>query len=501
MYLAILLLMQAGDCELNPGPFDDSCSKFPCVVCNLPCTWEQRAIQCDECEGWYHSSCMGMNTLNYEVLGNCSISWTCCNCGLPNFSTSLFSQWTLETSNSFSSLSNVSEDDVGPLSPPVASSSPKCSLPKKQKPTIRKCKKPQPKRQLKVMVVNFQSVKNKVAGLAACLDIHEPDIVLGSETWLNPDVGSKELFPGNYTVIRKDRKDSHGGVLIALKNDLVFTHKPDLDANCEILWAQVQLVGCKTLTICSFYRPPDKKESQYLQELHDSLAKIENPNEGILWLGGDFNLGDINWTDQSIRPGPNPRSVCQQLIDIANNFNLEQVVNKPTRNQNILDLFFVNNETLVEKSCVFPGISDHDGIPIITMNLSPKRCKQKPKKIYLFHKANLEGMKCELREFGDEFVKKNTHKESVEILWSQFKENLSSTMDKFIPSKEVTSRNKVPWINSMVKRSQKQKQRAYNKARKSNNQEDWDLFKELERILKLVLLRKKKKKKSTRDVA
>ena len=68
-----------------------------------------------------------------------------------------------------------------------------------------------PRKQLKVMVVNFGSVKNKVAELAACLDTHEPDIVLGSETWLNKSVGDKEIFPDNYTVIRKDREDSYGG--------------------------------------------------------------------------------------------------------------------------------------------------------------------------------------------------------------------------------------------------------------------------------------------------
>ena len=76
-------------------------------------------------------------TINYEVMGNANISWTCCNCGVPNFSTSLFSQWSLETSNSFSSLSNLSNVSVGddlPLSPPVAASSPKNISSKSRKP-------------------------------------------------------------------------------------------------------------------------------------------------------------------------------------------------------------------------------------------------------------------------------------------------------------------------------------------------------------------------------
>jgi hypothetical protein len=31
-----------------------------------------------------------MNTQIYEALKNTDISWYCCNCGLPNFNTSLF---------------------------------------------------------------------------------------------------------------------------------------------------------------------------------------------------------------------------------------------------------------------------------------------------------------------------------------------------------------------------------------------------------------------------
>ena len=39
---------------------------------------------------------------------------------------------------------------------------------------------------------------------------------------------------------------------------------------------------------------------------------------------------------------------------------LEQMVTSPTGGQNILDLFFTTNPTLVNKTSILPGLSDHD---------------------------------------------------------------------------------------------------------------------------------------------
>ena len=278
-------------------------------------------MQCDECDIWYHTSCMGVTSLNYEVLANSNISWTCCNCGIPNFSTSLFSQWTIEFTNSFSTLSNLSKCDDLPTSPPVATSSPKSSQHKNKNADAhhqtKNTRKPQ--RSLKVLVVNFQSIKNKVPELTACLENHSPDVVIGTETWLYPSVLNSELFPEDYTVIRKDRNDKHGGVLLALKNDVVCAHLTDLDANCEMVWAQVQLVGSKALYIGAFYRPQTQKDLKYMNELRQSLTIIKNSHKGNIWLGGDFNLGGINWQNQSINQGTciSPKNLSEQLIDIA----------------------------------------------------------------------------------------------------------------------------------------------------------------------------------------
>jgi hypothetical protein len=54
------------------------------------------------------------------------------------------------------------------------------------------------------------------------IDSSDPSIIICTETWLNNSVYSSEIFPPNYEVIRKDRQDGNGGVLIAVRKDYIF---------------------------------------------------------------------------------------------------------------------------------------------------------------------------------------------------------------------------------------------------------------------------------------
>ena len=49
------------------------------------------------------------------------------------------------------------------------------------------------------------------AELLKIIDSSKPDIILGNESWLNPDIANSEIFPEDYDAIRKDREDGHGG--------------------------------------------------------------------------------------------------------------------------------------------------------------------------------------------------------------------------------------------------------------------------------------------------
>ena len=144
-------------------------------------------------------------------MDNSNISWNCLKCGLPNFSSTIFNQ-SIPSSLSANFLSVLSCNSPGE---PFATSSPKSihshsslyhhnSTTHHGYHTNRKCKTVN--RPLRIISLNFQSIKNKKPELDLLLDTTKPDVIIGTETWLDSSISSSEYFPASrYNVYRRDR--------------------------------------------------------------------------------------------------------------------------------------------------------------------------------------------------------------------------------------------------------------------------------------------------------
>ena len=110
----------------------------------------------------------------------------------------------------------------------------------------------------------------------------------------------------------------------------------------------------------------------------------------MILLGGDFNLPDINWLDQSITGNQYPKKANQTLLDIIADNGLEQIVDFPTRKDNTLDLMLTTHPAFKLRCKPLPSIgnSDHD---IVLLDMACKPFKPKPvkRKIYLWKKADV----------------------------------------------------------------------------------------------------------------
>ena len=163
-----------------------------------------------------------------------------------------------------------------------------------------------------------------------------------------------------YTLYRKDRLNQAygGGVLIAVRSEIVSSACPDLDTDCELLWVQIDLTGAKSLYIGAFYTPPDSDVTT-LENLDQSLQRLTHRANGNIWLGGDFNAPHINWPLLEVTPpAGTKRHIYQRLIDISLHHNIEQIIDidKPTRGDNILDLFLTNNKSALQHFQTLPPI-------------------------------------------------------------------------------------------------------------------------------------------------
>ncbi|KAI8494422.1 hypothetical protein Bbelb_276480 [Branchiostoma belcheri] len=331
-----------------------------------------------------------------------------------------------------------------------------------------------------------QSVWNKTAELATVVDTYKPDIVAGTESWLNQNIASSEIFPSNYIAHRKDRQTGQGGgVFQANRDDLIVTHRPDLDTDCEVLWTQTQLAGRKPLIIGIYYRPPSDQGNS-LDELDRSIgkmgAKINFDNVIIL---GDFNTPGIKWDTTVADNSQAYTGQAEKLLNLMDNHGLFQTVQEPTRNGNLLDLVLVNNPNIIGKTTVVPGIRDHDMV-LVDVNLALKQNRKPKRKVCMRTKADEPAIKKDLTDYATNFHKR-TQDMSVTQEWSDFKDKMKDTMNKHIPSKITSSRYNLPWFNRNLRRHCRKKQRLYNKAKKTGQEEDWNKYKRVKKGVQKII--------------
>ena len=455
--LLLSILLSCGDIQINPGPI----TRYSCEICRKSIKSNVQSIQCEKCSAWYHTNCCNVNTPN--TLSDSCI-WICNQCDVPNFSTSLLNNH-LKTpsllSNSFSALDNQSSPQATPSrdSNTVFASTPN---------PIPKSKRVKAKRHLKGMIINCNGLKgtSRFTEFQALLDLHNPDVVLGTESKLHNDIPTYSVFPSNYTVYRKDRNANGGGVFHAVKSDIVCEECPKFDANCEILWSSVKFQNSKKLYLASYYRPPNSS-SEALDELQKSINCVfdsSNHHPNII-LGGDFNLGDINWKSESPELLSEINSLHhKKLLQTLDDFSLTQHVTLPTRP--------ASNKTLDLLLSSFPN-----NVSNVNIDVAATRSFKPPHKVFIYKKADFTKLNEFMSHASENFFLSSPQHNSVSENWLKFKLTLIKGIQDYVPHKKSTPKYKLPWITSAIKRHMRLKDRLHKKALKSHKPKHWDEFK------------------------
>jgi hypothetical protein len=493
-----LLALLCGDIAVNPGP--TYVPKYPCGGCGKAAKWGQQAIECDNCNTWFHRECIGLSEAVYNVLAqHNSYSWICCTCGLPQFEQSLFGNSSIDLANSFDPLlnlhvdsesvlltslsdQNASVDSISSLSDSSSTfnhSPIHCSSPKPEEKSNKKKEHSKNHKTLKILNVNCQSVSAKVAPFLLLLETEDPDVVVGTESWLHDGIASGEIFPPCYQVFRKDREsDPHGGVFLAIKNSILANEEKELATQTESIWASIHVKGVSPVFIGAFYRSQTTNED-YIKQLDTALSKI--PKQASVWLLGDFNLPDVDWEKFAFKSGGRYPAQSKAMIEIAMDHNLFQKVTQLTREKSILDLCFTNSPSFGKDISVTGGISDHD-VVIVDVNVKPKFVRPVKRKIFLYRKANYQKISDDVSALNQRLTPDYISEVGIEELWSTFRDTLLTSMNKHIPSKMSASRFSLPWVNHSIKRDIRKKKRYYSRARKNGSSASWEKFKAHRRV-------------------
>ena len=105
--------------------------------------------------------------------------------------------------------------------------------------------------------MNFWSVLNKKAEFLNLIDLYQPHVITGTETWVSNFIVDNEVIPAkmNYTIFQKDWIDGYGGAMIAVSERIQSVPLPDLQTSCKVLWVKLKCQKCRDLYLGAFYRP------------------------------------------------------------------------------------------------------------------------------------------------------------------------------------------------------------------------------------------------------
>ncbi len=183
--VTLLILAEAGDIEVNPGPAKRNV-KYPCGICAKAVKSNQRGIQCDNCDKWLHTRCIGLSCDDYIRHRH----------GPARNASRL--HYHLETSNSDSIFNTSTSSSIS-----SGNSSMYIDEPLSPTPT---------KRDLTTCHLNAQSIMNKHDEISNYLSNQISPTILGiSETWLNKNT---PINIEGYTTYRLDCQKSRGGGIV-----------------------------------------------------------------------------------------------------------------------------------------------------------------------------------------------------------------------------------------------------------------------------------------------
>ena len=315
---------------------------------------------------------------------------------------------------------------------------------------------------LNFLHINAESIRKKMDSMAA--EAAGYDIIGVSETWLNPDItNDKVSIPGYTAPYRKDRQDSHGGVALYVKDNLISKEIKDITVDgLEGLWVQVSHANFKCV-VGVMYRPPNSK-TEYWKKINESIESVKNKGFKNLFLMGDLNC--------------NLLIKDSKLDQLLQKYHFTQLIKQPTHTKpnssTLIDIIATTCPDYVYRSGVTcPNLSNHNPVYACLKLRKPKtNCFKR--KIWVMKDINWDQINENLRntDWSIAFTKSTINEIATE--WTNI---YTTVLENSIKRKTITVRpNDAEWITPEIRKAIRQRKRIHSRAKKRNKQEDWEKF-------------------------
>ncbi len=283
---------------------------------------------------------------------------------------------------------------------------------------------------------NARSIKNKLVELAELLSNVKYKIVAITETWTDNTVTDSMLIshPCNskrypYTVFRKDRNGSGGGVCVLVHNSLVASpvSLPVQFSDLEIVAIDVCTNSTDKQRILCVYNP--RRDVQVARNMADCISALCTiPFTSV--VVGDFNLPEIDW-GTFVCPEDGVHNV---LLDCFLSNSMTQFVTHPTRDQNVLDLVLCSDENNIADVLVstVPFPSDHYSVSFSINSVFPST---EPRFVKDWKRADYDGISAFLSCHNWNALFE--HCKDVEAFNEVFLGVMRICIDKYVPLRKL----------------------------------------------------------------
>lgn len=331
------------------------------------------------------------------------------------------------------------------------------------------------KKGLKICHQNIRGLLGNFCALQEFVSSHgNVDVLTLSETHISNNERNENLYKlSGYNFESRIRNSGKGGgVAVYVKENISYIRRKDLESeNIENIVIEIIIKESKNVLIATHYRPPNSSKhlcKDFNDIFNESLSRCCSESKETILLG-DLNADYLKKNDN------------KELKSIIQQNGFTQIIKNPTRitkdSNTLIDIIATNYPANIVSSCVTAtSLSDHD-LVICVRKINNKKFPAKITRCRNYRNYDPEQMKKDFASVNWTPVMTATN---VNDALTIFNIIVKSIFDKHAPYTTKRSKSRpCQWITDDIKNNMNERDRILRKARKYNDQKDWNDYKSM----------------------